>query len=114
MVLLCVTAVLADDEWREVKIAQGPVRGRKHPTADLYAFYNIPYATAPTGINKFKVLQIINKISKCILIIIKICLPRWPSGPKRDCYARGLGFDSQVEQKVLLGFSMKFSVAARS
>ena len=36
------------------------------------------------------------------------------SGPKRDCYARGLGFDSQVEQKVLLGFSMKFSVAARS
>ena len=41
-------------------------------------------------------------------------LPRWPSGPKRDCYVRGLGFDSQVEQKVLLGFSMKFSVAARS
>ena len=41
-------------------------------------------------------------------------LPRWPSGPKRDCYARGLGFDSQVEQKVLLGFSMKYSVAARS
>ena len=41
-------------------------------------------------------------------------LPRWPSGRKRDCYARGLGFDSQVEQKVVLGFSMKFSVAARS
>ena len=41
-------------------------------------------------------------------------LPRWPSGPKRDCYARGPGFDSQVEQKVLLGFSMKFSVAAWS
>ena len=29
-------------------------------------------------------------------------------------YARGLGFESQVEQIVLLGFSMKFSVAARS
>ena len=41
-------------------------------------------------------------------------LPRWPSGPKRDCYARGLGFDSQVEQKVLLDVSMKFSLAARS
>ena len=27
---------------------------------------------------------------------------------------RGLGFDSRVEQKVLLSFSMKFSVAARS
>ena len=55
MVLLCVTAVLADDEWREVKIAQGPVRGRKHPTEDLYTFFNIPYATAPVGADKFKV-----------------------------------------------------------
>ena len=27
---------------------------------------------------------------------------------------RGLGFDSQVEQKVLLGFAMELSVAARS
>ena len=36
---------------------------------------------------------------------------------RKDCYARGLGFDSnefRVEQKVLLSFSMKFSVAARS
>ena len=31
-------------------------------------------------------------------------MTRWPSGPKRDCYARGLGFDSHVEQKVYLGF----------
>nr|WNK22300.1 carboxylesterase 14 [Athetis lepigone] len=54
VVLLCVTAVLADDDWLEVKTAQGPVRGRKDPKADLYAFYNIPYATAPTGVNKFK------------------------------------------------------------
>nr|ADE05550.1 carboxylesterase [Helicoverpa armigera] len=53
VVFVC-TAVLADDEWREVRTAQGPVRGRKHPTADMYAFYNIPYATAPTGEDKFK------------------------------------------------------------
>nr|AII21988.1 odorant degrading enzyme CXE14 [Sesamia inferens] len=53
-ILFCTTAVLADDEWREVKTAQGPVRGRKHPKADLYAFYNIPYATAPVGVDKFK------------------------------------------------------------
>ena len=26
---------------------------------------------------------------------------------KRDCYARGLGFDSQVEQKVLFSFSIE-------
>ena len=32
----------------------------------------------------------------------KVGLPRWPSGPKRDSYARGRWFDSHVEQKVLL------------
>ena len=69
MVLLCVTAVLADDEWREVKIAQGPVRGRKHPSADLYAFYNIPYATAPTGVDKFKVLIILMFTALIIMIM---------------------------------------------
>ncbi|KAJ8733884.1 hypothetical protein PYW07_014435 [Mythimna separata] len=54
VVLLCVTAVLADGEWREVKTAQGTVRGRKHPTADIYTFFSIPYATAPVGVDKFK------------------------------------------------------------
>ncbi|XP_063890781.1 cholinesterase 1 isoform X1 [Helicoverpa armigera] len=53
-VVFACAAVLADDEWREVRTAQGPVRGRKHPTADIYTFYNIPYATAPTGEDKFK------------------------------------------------------------
>ncbi|XP_022822420.1 juvenile hormone esterase-like isoform X2 [Spodoptera litura] len=54
VLLLCVTAILADDEWREVKTSQGVVRGRKHPTEDIYTFYNIPYATAPVGVDKFK------------------------------------------------------------
>ncbi|XP_035429428.2 cholinesterase 1 isoform X1 [Spodoptera frugiperda] len=54
VLLLCATAILADDEWREVKTAQGVVRGRKHPTEDIYTFYNIPYATAPVGVDKFK------------------------------------------------------------
>nr|ADD97153.1 carboxylesterase [Helicoverpa armigera] len=53
VVFMC-AAVLADDEWREVRTAQGPVRGRKRPTEDIYTFYNIPYATAPTGKDKFK------------------------------------------------------------
>ncbi|XP_022819907.1 cholinesterase 1-like [Spodoptera litura] len=47
-------ATMADDEWRVVNTAQGPVRGRKHPTEDIYTFYNIPYATAPVGVDKFK------------------------------------------------------------
>uniref|UniRef100_A0A2A4J451 Carboxylic ester hydrolase n=1 Tax=Heliothis virescens TaxID=7102 RepID=A0A2A4J451_HELVI len=54
VVLVCVTAVLADEEWREVITAQGPVRGQRHPSGHLYAFYNIPYATAPKGADKFK------------------------------------------------------------
>uniref|UniRef100_A0A2A4J481 Carboxylic ester hydrolase n=1 Tax=Heliothis virescens TaxID=7102 RepID=A0A2A4J481_HELVI len=53
-VLFMCAAALADDEWREVRTAQGPVRGRKHPTEDIYTVYNIPYATAPTGQDKFK------------------------------------------------------------
>ncbi|XP_047032300.1 cholinesterase 1-like [Helicoverpa zea] len=54
IVIFCVTAVLADEEWLEVATAQGPVRGQKHPNGELYVFYNIPYATAPKGEDKFK------------------------------------------------------------
>ncbi|XP_047036397.1 cholinesterase 1-like isoform X1 [Helicoverpa zea] len=54
VIVLCITNVLAIEEWREVNTLQGPVRGRKHPEADVHVFYNIPYATAPTGENKFK------------------------------------------------------------
>ena len=46
-------------------------------------------------------------IKRNLFNIKYIILPRWPSGPNRDCYAKSLGFDSQVEQKVLLGYSMK-------
>ncbi|KAJ8722885.1 hypothetical protein PYW07_004065 [Mythimna separata] len=52
--LLYVTAVLADGDWLEVEIEQGPVRGRKHRGGDLYTFYNIPYATGPSGEDRFK------------------------------------------------------------
>ncbi|KAJ8734938.1 hypothetical protein PYW08_014188 [Mythimna loreyi] len=54
VLLLCATAVLADGDWLEVDLEQGPVRGQKHPGGDLYAFYNIPYATGPSGEDKFK------------------------------------------------------------
>ncbi|KAJ8734935.1 hypothetical protein PYW08_014185 [Mythimna loreyi] len=54
VILLCVTALVADEEWLEINTPQGPVRGRKYPGKELFAFYNIPYATAPTGVHKFK------------------------------------------------------------
>lgn len=38
-----------------VEIEQGPVRGYKDPEYDIYAFYDIPYAKAPTGPDRFKV-----------------------------------------------------------
>lgn len=44
------------EEWMQVEVVdQGPVRGRLDPDGGLYRFYNIPYATAPTGRDKFKV-----------------------------------------------------------
>ncbi|XP_026324376.1 esterase FE4-like [Hyposmocoma kahamanoa] len=43
---------LADQESRVVQITSGAVRGYKED--DLFIFYSIPYATAPTGRNKFK------------------------------------------------------------
>ncbi|XP_021184119.2 para-nitrobenzyl esterase [Helicoverpa armigera] len=42
------------DEWLEVQTAQGPIWGRKNTIDKIYAFYNVPYATAPTGEDKFK------------------------------------------------------------
>lgn len=59
-ILVYLTAVITlsfasgKDEWWQVDIAQGPVRGQRLADKDLYVFYNIPYATAPTGEHKFK------------------------------------------------------------
>lgn len=38
-----------------VNITQGPVLGYKAQDAEVFEFYGIPYATAPTGRDKFKV-----------------------------------------------------------
>ncbi|XP_026726296.1 esterase FE4-like [Trichoplusia ni] len=62
VLLLCAAAVCvtceqppSDEDWLELDTPQGPVRGRRDPDADhLYVFYNIPYATAPVGKDKYK------------------------------------------------------------
>ncbi|CAB3245205.1 unnamed protein product [Arctia plantaginis] len=57
LLFLCVAVAAAEhvnDEWLEVKIEQGPVRGQLDSGGELWTFLNIPYATAPTGKNKFK------------------------------------------------------------
>ncbi|XP_047538355.1 cholinesterase 1-like isoform X1 [Vanessa atalanta] len=47
--------VLCDDPpSRLVYLSQGPVRGYKDLDLDLFVFYGIPYAKAPTGYEKFK------------------------------------------------------------
>lgn len=48
-------ATAQTSESRDVTIDQGPVRGYKAPGSNVFDFYGIPYATAPTGTNKFKV-----------------------------------------------------------
>lgn len=55
LVYLFLSLVLAK-EWRLVNITQGPVRGRLED--GVYSFYNIPYATAPTGTDRFKVTYV--------------------------------------------------------
>lgn len=55
---LYVAAVWAESDDRESKLvntAQGAVRGYKDPEYGIFAFQSIPYATAPTGLKKFKV-----------------------------------------------------------
>ncbi|XP_022826874.1 cholinesterase 1-like [Spodoptera litura] len=52
--LVSVLAISANEEWLQVNTPQGPVRGLKQIDEDVYAFYNIPYATAPVGVDKFK------------------------------------------------------------
>ncbi|GBP34425.1 Neuroligin-4, Y-linked [Eumeta japonica] len=54
--LLTAAALLlgAGGQHLDVALAQGPVRGHKHAARALYAFHGIPYATAPTGRDKFK------------------------------------------------------------
>ena len=54
--LLCIFAKLTTSlKDRVVHIDQGPVRGYQPEGEDYFAFYGIPYATAPTGLSKFGV-----------------------------------------------------------
>lgn len=39
---------------KTVRISQGTVRGYKDPNGGVYAFYDIPYASTPTGPHRFK------------------------------------------------------------
>ncbi|KAH9641086.1 hypothetical protein HF086_006366 [Spodoptera exigua] len=55
LLILCVVTCSSEneDDWKLVHTVQGPVRGRKDPDG-MYVFYGVPYATAPTGEDKFK------------------------------------------------------------
>ncbi|XP_050350689.1 putative inactive carboxylesterase 4 isoform X2 [Nymphalis io] len=44
----------AKAESRVIDTAQGPVRGFKDPNENVFVYYGIPYATAPTASQKFK------------------------------------------------------------
>lgn len=52
---VCVQAAFAQTESRVVQIDQGPLRGYRDTSGDFYSFYDVPYATAPTGRDKYKV-----------------------------------------------------------
>ncbi|XP_046975579.1 esterase FE4-like [Vanessa cardui] len=53
--LFVIGNVLSEEiESRVIVTAQGPVRGYRDPTDDVFAYYGIPYATAPSGSQRFK------------------------------------------------------------
>ncbi|KAM3966734.1 uncharacterized protein ACR2FA_012280 [Aphomia sociella] len=43
-----------DEESKVIRISQGQVRGYKDPQEDIFVFYGIPYARAPTGSDRYK------------------------------------------------------------
>ncbi|XP_013148721.1 PREDICTED: esterase FE4-like [Papilio polytes] len=56
-ILLGVLMIIGRGDAKEawlVNTDQGPVRGYKASGDDVFVFYGIPYATAPTGRNKYK------------------------------------------------------------
>ncbi|CAF4916339.1 unnamed protein product [Pieris macdunnoughi] len=78
-----------------VKIQQGPVKGYKLPNFDVFAFYGIPYATAPTGVNRFRA---------------PLPAPTWngtfeATDKKIACHQAGVGLipnDSKIEEQCLI------------
>ncbi|CAH2093602.1 unnamed protein product [Euphydryas editha] len=48
-----IALVMSNEMWRIINIDQGPVKGYR-ATEGHFVFHGIPYATAPTGPNKFK------------------------------------------------------------
>lgn len=55
---ICLELGKGESESRLINTLQGPVIGYKLPKDDVYVFNGIPYATAPTGPNKFKVSEL--------------------------------------------------------
>lgn len=55
-IFFCLLFVAFSEEHqsRLVRTSQGLVRGYKDPEEDIYIFYNVPYATAPSGTDRFK------------------------------------------------------------
>lgn len=53
---LCTVTSSENDPWRLVQLSQGAVRGYKDPDLEIFSFYGIPYAKAPTGTDRFKVI----------------------------------------------------------
>ncbi|CAH2099668.1 unnamed protein product [Euphydryas editha] len=56
LIFCCLLFVVFCEERqsRLARLSQGLVRGYKDPEEDIYIFYNIPYATTPTGRDRFK------------------------------------------------------------
>lgn len=74
--------------YLDIAIDQGIVRGYDHDNDQVFSFFGIPYATVPTGVNKFRV-RVLRFMGFIIIIIISalwspllsisllLSLPQW-------------------------------------
>lgn len=75
-VLLCLVFAggsLAEElESRLIQISQGPVRGYKDTDEEVFIFRSIPYATAPTGVHRYKVMKLYQTIHFASIILSSV------------------------------------------
>ncbi|XP_072936216.1 juvenile hormone esterase-like [Epargyreus clarus] len=92
---------------RLVHIEQGPVRGYKAHDGNFYVFYGVPYATAPTGADKYKsplpppiwseTLEAVDKHIVCPQVNINM-IPE--STMKEDCLTANIYVPATAEKKL--------------
>ncbi|XP_032516620.2 esterase FE4-like [Danaus plexippus] len=98
---LFLSVIAKNQESRLIKIHSGPVRGYKDPLENVFTFHGIPYATAPTGTQRFKgplpppvwteILEAVNKSIVC---------PQMYMNVKENCLTASVYVPENVDEEL--------------